>query len=434
VAVWVSQEDRPSVTPQSRRRTAHLAALTPLVDQAIDRYFEQDSSGDEVTLAVLAAVGAARLKAAAPSVHPDRRKQDLGLLVAQVLVDKFGSRRVLTLRGDDRRTGSTRRNTWEELPWVNRFTPHQVLPVSSRPVPRIVLDSVVVRKIVLGDPAALSIDALERLRGEHPVSLADSALAELGHRLIKRQIPARTWIRRVDRLDRILDPSLPIVPGGWELAAFCALRPIVGFDEPTMRRSYRAAWEHLKGASNAADLERPCVFELADGRRLRYEFCFDRTPVRPGLDEPGDRWRAWSRSLGTTIRTLHPGGHSLSAGDIRKLTAGFLLMDLSEDAVLKLDLFVRIISKRAFDAARKRETYTAQRRSDSLELNLLFGLSLPMVICMHDRVVHALARATGSPDAWRLMTPAELLRWLEPSGTRSGAERPSDREPAERPA
>ena len=49
--------------------------------------------------------------------------------------------------------------------------------------------------------------------------------------------------------------------------------------------------------------------------------------------------------------------------DVSKLTAGFLLMDLSPDAVSKLDLFVRIISKRAFDAARKRESFEGEKRA-----------------------------------------------------------------------
>ncbi|MBK7978307.1 MAG: hypothetical protein IPK07_35355 [Deltaproteobacteria bacterium] len=269
LAVWVSQEERPSVTPQARRRTAHLANLDAVAEQAIDAYLEREPEGDEVTLAVLSAVGPDRLRATAPKVHPDRRKQDLGLLVAQLLVDKFGPRRVLTLRGDDRRSPSTRRNTWTDLPWVNRFTPHRVTPTPDPPVERVVLDAVTIRKIVLAEDDALDLIALDRVRGAHPISLAASALAELGFPLAERRVSPRSWARRLDRLDRVVDPDLPVVPGGWELAALCGVRPMVGFDEPTMRRCYRAAWEHLKAASSPADLERPCVYELGDGRRRR---------------------------------------------------------------------------------------------------------------------------------------------------------------------
>ncbi len=401
------------MTPQARRRTAHLASLDSVAEQAIDAYLEHEPEGDEVTLAVLTAVGADRLRATAPKVHPDRRKQDLGLLVAQLLVDKFGPRRVLTLRGDDRRSPSTRRNTWAELPWVNRFTPHRVTPAPDPPVERVVLDAVTVRKIVLAEDEALDLAALDRLRGAHPISLAASALAELGFPLAESRVPPRSWARRLDRLDRVVDPDLPVVPGGWELAALCGVRPMVGFDEPAMRRCYRAAWEHLKVASSPADLERPCVYELGDGRRRRWEFELDRTQVRPGLDEPGDRWRAWSRAIGATLRKLAGSGSGLSVADLSELASAFLRMDLTQDAVCKLDLFVRIIAKRAYDAARKRESYAAQQREDALELNLLFGLSLPMVVCTYDAVVRSIATRSGSVDAWRLMSPATLLSWLE---------------------
>ena len=127
--VWVRQDEFSSATPAALRRTQYLAPLRGAVQNAIGAYLSSDYKGEEVTLAVLKAVGAKRLRdmaARPPERSFDRVKQDVGLLVPQTLVGIYGPTKVWTLRADDRRTAAPRRNTWPDLTWVNKFTPHFV--------------------------------------------------------------------------------------------------------------------------------------------------------------------------------------------------------------------------------------------------------------------------------------------------------------------
>src|SRR5262249_48236995 len=156
---WVPQNECSSVTAASRSRTSYLRPIISLVVEAIENYLRNNPNGEDVTLAVLQAVGRQRLKVFAKDRTFDRVKQDVGLLVAQTLVDLFGAIRVQTLRREDRKGTSARRNTWTQLPWVNSYAPHRVHPAASHSE-RILLDTSVVRKIVHGDPDALDVRAL----------------------------------------------------------------------------------------------------------------------------------------------------------------------------------------------------------------------------------------------------------------------------------
>jgi hypothetical protein len=170
-----------------------------LVVEAIENYLHDHPDGEDVTLAVLQAIGRQRLQAFAKDRTFDRVKQDVGLLVAQTLVDLFGAIRVHTLRREDRKGSSARRNTWTQLPWVNSYALHRVRPAASHSE-RILLDTSVVRKIVHGDADALDVGALLALKDNHPVSIADGALAELAdHSFEDRRATGRSESPRLMR-------------------------------------------------------------------------------------------------------------------------------------------------------------------------------------------------------------------------------------------
>ncbi|MBK8259834.1 MAG: hypothetical protein IPK80_00630 [Nannocystis sp.] len=141
---WVPQNECSSVTAASRSRTSYLRPIIiKSVVDAIQSYLRGNPAGEEVTLAVLEAIGRQRMEALAKDRTLDRVKQDVGLLVAQTLVDLFGATQVQTLRRKDRKRTSARRNTRPLLPWVNSYAPHRVLPAASRSE-RILLDTSVV--------------------------------------------------------------------------------------------------------------------------------------------------------------------------------------------------------------------------------------------------------------------------------------------------
>ena len=407
---WVPQNECSSVTAASRSRTSYLRPIISLVVEAIEDYLRDSPDGEEVTLAVLQAIGRTRLKPYAKDRTLDRVKQDVGLLVAQTLVDLFGATRVQTLRRQDRKGTSARRNTWAGLRWVNSFAPHRVLPATSK-VERILLDTSVVRKLVHADADGLDVGALNALKGSHPVSIADGALAELADQLLRGSMSPMDWAKQIAVLDAVLDPDFPVAPGGKELAAMWGAHPPVGLDPGEARAYHRAAWRYLCSVQQPADLTRREVFHAPSGRA--YEIRLDAPHVRAVLTEAGQRWAAWVSSVAAIIAKNDADGDPITEADLRQLTLSNLCLDMGVADALKLDLVIHVLAKRAMQATAAKTPYSPKGdHNDPLDLDLLFGIPLPAWVVTADLRLHRLVRSTKSSDAAAVMTSEELVTRL----------------------
>lgn len=411
MAQWISQSNVSSLSKSARSRTAYLAPLLSEVLDAVDTYLTEHPDGEEVTLAVMRAVGLEGLNSLCGDRSIDTAKQDLGLLVATTLVDVYGSKAVDTYRRDDGRAVSSRRNTWEDLPWVRSYTPHRVT-ITPRCVPRILLDTGVVRNVVHGDEKALDIEALSGAKGPHPVSIADGALAELAAALLRGAVAPEAWAASVAQLNGLLDIDFPVAPGGKELAALWGAHPNVGMDMDETRAYYRAAWSFLCTVKTKADLARPAIYYPPGGRAVAIRL--DRDHVEDVLARAGTDWEDWATRTASLVQDLRGAGDDVTVEDLRQLTMHTLSFDMGVRDAQKLDLVVRVLALRGHQAARRREPYSPKGKpNDPLDLDLLFGLPLPAWVCTQDLRLQRLVRGTGSPDAQDVMTPEELLLRLE---------------------
>jgi len=382
--------------------------------RAIDEYLSANPDGKEVTLAVLKAIGEQGLRQASSGQSFDRAKQDLGLLVAQSLVDLYGANRVLTLRREDRKAISARRNTWADLEWVNSYAPHKILP-STSPLERIFLDTSVVRKIIHGDPDALDVRRLKGCKGNHLVSIADGALAELAIQLARGSVSPADWANRIAELDDILDPDFPVAPGGRELATLWGAYPPIGFDSGEARAYYRAAWGYLRQVKTGGDLSRQATFHTTSGRA--YEIRLDRAHAETVLADAGRQWADWVAKIAGLIRGFRKDGERVNEEDLRKLTMSSLCLDMGVADGMKLDLVIHVMAKRAAQAATGSTPYDPHGEpNDVMDLALLFGIPLPGWVCTADCRLHRLVRSTESRDRDKVLLPQELLALLDGSG------------------
>lgn len=411
MAEWVPQNESSSVTAGARSRTAYLAPLIEPVLRAIEDYITRTPDGEEATLAVLSTIGERRLRQLAQRRSFDRVKQDVGLLVAQSLVDLYGASHVHTLRRDDRKSISARRNTWSNLGWVKNYAPHRVLP--ARPaVERIFLDTSIIRKIVHGAPDALDLEVLKASRGAHPVSIADGALAELAIQLLRGSIKPRDWAARIAALDEVLDPDFPVAPGGKELAVMWGAHSPIGFDVGESRAYYRAAWAYLRDVKTASDLARQSVFHAPSGHA--YAIQMDKAHVESVLATAGRRWADWVDNISKVIRRRREGGDRFTEKDMRELTFSNLCLDMGVADVMKLDLVIHVMAKRALQASAGSTPYNPKGApNDPLDLGLLFGIPLPGWVCTADDRLYRLVRSTESNDCDKVMTAQELLERLQ---------------------
>lgn len=398
---FISQDQVSSLTDRTRTRTAYLNLLRPVVEQALEARFHQDPSATDYTLVALDAIGRARLTQLARSTDRDLDaiKQDLGLLVPQILIEQYGPTRVQTYRSDDGAAASQRATGWPKLEgWVNRYCPHRVIT----PRERIILDTVVVRE------DTLDLESFGRVVGDHPVSLADGAIIELVHwfRHPGKRPAFPGWHERAKRYSAILDPNMPIAPGGHELAALAGLRAFEpGFSPENLRSYSREVWKYLASVQVASDLDKPHVFHL-NNQPMK----FDVRPTSPVLKKTGDEWAALAQKIGELLRTADK--NAVTEAELRQLFIRNLAADGEVRHVDRLDLVVAALARRAYEAAFHGYSPKAGVSNPAVDFALLFSIPLPAVVCTSDQNLVNFVRQLKSPDSNKVMRPDELLVWL----------------------
>lgn len=400
MARWVSQAESSSVSKSARTRTAYLAPVVGEVDAVIASYFAARPDGEDVTVQVLQSLGRARLVRLAGSERQlDTVKQDVGLLVALRLVDLYGASRILSRREDDGRRASTR-PARSGPDWVNRFTPHRLLPDSS--THRIVLDTNAVRAVLHGDSDALDLAELERLKGPRSVSIADPAWAELIKQFHDGRIKPHEWSERIKAFDRVLDPQLPLAPSGHEAAAMSGMADPRKYDFAQTRAYYRAVWRYVADSKSPRDFARKEVFEAPNGAR----FQIGPLPKERVREVLAERARLWDRFI-ASLRIGEQGDtDELANAILNNLTLG-----LGDAQVDKLDLVARVIADYAMKVNDPRHPYVPDP-NDAIDLDVLFAVALPAIVCTSDGGLLKLAKRSGSGLGWKVMKPAELLEWL----------------------
>lgn len=132
-SIWVPQITYPTSTERVLERVRYLRGpLEDSLTRTIRSYFsskEPLETQTQVTLACLQAVGYSRFLSLTQtfSRSPNALKQDIGMFIPVLLVTIFGAENVVTYRNSDTNKASTRSNTWRDLHWVSRYTPHRVL-------------------------------------------------------------------------------------------------------------------------------------------------------------------------------------------------------------------------------------------------------------------------------------------------------------------
>lgn len=273
------------------------------------------------------------------------------------------------------------------------------------------LDTSVVRKIVHGDPDALDVNALLALKGNHLVSIADGALAELADQLLRGSISPGDWAKGIAAIDSLLDPDFPLAPGGKELASMWGAHPPVGLDLGEARAYYRAAWRYLRSVQQPADLTRREVFHAPSGRG--YAIRLDAAHVRTVLAEAGARWASWVANVAGLITKSKDEGDKVTEADLQRLMLSNLALDMGVADAMKLDLVIHVLAKRAIQASTGKTPYNPKgEHNDPLDLDLLFGIPLPAWVVTADLRLHRLVQSTASRDKASVMTPEELLNRL----------------------
>jgi hypothetical protein len=379
----------------------------------IREYFESQPDGEDVTLRVLERLGRDRVIALGGGVGKlDATKQDIGRLVAIQLVQEFGPSSVLTHRGNDEHAVSTRAVRTPGLEWVSRYTPHRVQSQDRKC--RIVLDTNTVRYLVQGLPAGtdvallLDLDALDDHRGSHPVSIADPAWAELLAQLLRGSIPFKLWSEKVKALDKVLDTDLPVLPSGHELSVMAGLTKDPSHDPGKMYAYYGASWRYTASATSVESFSHPHFYDEPGGQRMQ----MGPLPADRPAEVIADRGGGWSAYVDKVRRNFRESGDSAhDLDELREQFRAVLLRELPPAAVDRLSLVAGVLARHA-QRAIKDPNYLA-KTNDALDVDILYAVALPAIVCTTDGRLLNLARETNSSDAHLVKSPSELIDWLK---------------------
>ncbi len=123
--IWISQGTVTADTPRNHSRTAWLAPLKERIQAAIRTYVQANPGGEEVTLAVFAAIPPADVARLLPRGRTiDAGRRELGLRIPLELIEMYGARQIESYRRDNGRTASPRRTNRD---WPRNYTPHRVV-------------------------------------------------------------------------------------------------------------------------------------------------------------------------------------------------------------------------------------------------------------------------------------------------------------------
>jgi hypothetical protein len=399
MARFVAQSVSPSTNPRTRTRTEYLAPLRVEIERVIRTYYAARPEGEDVTLAVLREIGEGRLREIGGRSDFDTVKKDMGLFVPIVLVDLYTAPNVLTYRNDDGKSVSTR-SARGEPSWVNKFTPHRVLHGTPD---RVVLDTNVIRNVLANDPAAIDLQELARLKGRHPVSIADPAWAELVKALLEGRVGFDAWSKRIHEVSAILDPGLPIVPSGRDAAAMSGIAEAPKTDFGHLAAYYRAVWKYVSEAEAPADFEQPAIFESPRGERFKIgPLTLDK--VSAVFKARADIWTNFISRLRVEDAARASPMQEI-ADDIR----ASLAPGMGLDSMDRLDLIISVLARLAVNVNKR---LSAPDTNDAIDIDVLFSTMLPAIVCTSDGKMLAAARGSGSGSAWRVMSPDEILVWL----------------------
>ena len=406
MARWVSQSVSPSTSKRARVKVSYLKDLEAQVDGIIRDYFQTRPNGEDVTVDVLSRLGLDALTAAGGEREPGVVKQDVGLLVAMRLVSIFSPDEVLTYREEDGKKVSLRTARRADAPWINRYTPHRLLRTGTSD--RIVLDTNVVRSVIYGDDCALDLDNLARCKGEHPVSVADPAWAELVCALVEGRMPFDLWSTRVRLFDAVLDPHFPVFPSGMEGAMLAGIGANRGFNRAQAQAYYGAVWQFVATARSMADFSKGREFRNPDGQPFSIG-PLDANTLRRALSERG---RDWAAFIGRITRAAASADTAPDTDFFADATRHSLSTGMNIHDVDRLDLPIRVLAAYGEKTARRSKPYIPEGVNDAIDFDVLFTVPLPAVVCTSDGPMRTLARTCGAGEAWRVKNPAELLLWL----------------------
>ena len=245
---------------------------------------------------------------------------------------------------------------------------------------RVILDTCVVRNIAHQRGVELDRRLIHASSEDLRFSVADPSFLELHAALSEGRIPWEDWRRAATFFDDVLDEEWPVFPGNAQLHMTSGL--LDGkIDVAKIKRHCQAGWQHVSAAESDNDLEREEVIELDDGRKFK----IGGHPSKSPAVRENERAK-WIKLIESLRETYDP--KKWSQEDTMKAVLVRLYQEekWSPEQLGKMVPFAKVIA-RYIHLVQRKGSYNPDSdntRGDAFDLNLLWYLPLPALVCTAD--------------------------------------------------
>ena len=260
-------------------------------------------------------------------------------------------------------------------------------------IARVVLDTGVVRNHIHDSNPQLDFEAIKSSSEQLRFSIAGGAGIELLEQLTRGSIDWDEWSSRIGILDRILDSRWPMIPSGKQLAALAELQNDIEYDINEDRSYMQEVWKFQSRARSADDL----------GAKL------DPEELKKMCKQERKDWIEHVHKM--QIKIWEEGLVNPSEDEILQLGRGESHPGDPHDYNKKTDAIDRAIAQMVKLSLKRSSPYNPsgdKRKGDTFDIQLLFAIPLPVVICTSDEKFVNRLRSTNTTFSNQVVTIDEL--------------------------
>jgi hypothetical protein len=275
----------------------------------------------------------------------------------------------------------------------------------------VVFDTCMVRGVIHNhDDSIQKLTEMSAYKLKVSFRIGDTALSELCLALLDDRLPWNDWSDRIAHINNILDPNLPVLPGGRELTTLVDPTQSVYPQDIGGTEYWKAAWQLIADARSDNDIIQGREFTFTDGTVVRIRAT--KETAQAVFDDERTKWAKYFESM----QSLLSGSH-LTQQQIISLIRKGLDTNGTEAPPLssQYDAMVCSLGRFIYLSLNGQQPYnprSVKRDGDPFDFSLLHALPLPARICTKDKRFKSHVDLSSSTQSDRVMLPEQLLEWL----------------------
>lgn len=275
----------------------------------------------------------------------------------------------------------------------------------------ILFDTNFIRGVIHNDKDAVKyLKRFKKYKHKVNFKLHEIAVVEIALALLEERVDFSEWKMRIGLFNNILDPEMPILPGGNEFAQLANLEDTTESKEVGGLEFYKCLWMLMNNLNSKDHLINGDVFTLKNGDKIRIGINVKKS--KEVIESAKETWIKFIDNMRKLIA-----GNSISQEQIIKLIKSDLDKD-GKNRSNKLDAMASVLGRYIYLSVTSNNPYnpnSEKRSGDIFDFNSLMYLSIDTIICTYDKKFQQLVKLSNSSQSDRVLSPEEVFKLLKSS-------------------